>query len=55
MPQARKQIVQEEVSQVFHCVARCVRRAFLCGVDGFSGKNYEHRRGWVKERLRELS
>jgi REP element-mobilizing transposase RayT len=24
-------------------------------VDGYSGRDYEHRRGWVKERLKELS
>jgi len=55
MPQARKTIVYEGVAQVFHCVSRCVRRAYLCGVDAPSGRSYEHRRGWVRERLRELS
>jgi len=55
MPNLRQNIVIEGVPQVFHCVSRCVRRAFLCGVDGYSGRDYEHRRGWVKERLKELS
>ncbi len=53
--QARKVIVDEPVPQVFHRVSRCVRRAFLCGEDSYSGRSYEHRRGWVRERLRELS
>ncbi len=55
MPQARKVIVDESIPQVFHCVSRCVRRAFLCGEDAYSGRSYEHRRGWVRDRLRELS
>lgn len=44
-----------EESGVYHCVSRCVRRAFLCGEDSYTGKNYEHRREWVREQLRELT
>nr|MDT0250914.1 hypothetical protein [Endozoicomonas sp.] len=32
----------------------CVRRAWLCGQDDFSGNNYEHRRQWVIDRLQLL-
>ena len=39
----------------YHITSRCVRRAFLCGVDHYSGKNYEHRRQWVVDRIRLLS
>ena len=34
--------------------ARCVRRAFLCGVDAESGDSFEHRKAWVEERILEL-
>ena len=55
MPQPRSSQISLSDTPYYHCVSRCVRRSFLCGVDSYSGQSYEHRRGWVEERLLFLS
>ena len=40
---------------VVHCVQRCVRRAFLTGFDKDSGKDYQYRREWIRERMEKLA
>ena len=55
MPQARKRLISLIDTPFYHCVSRCVRRSYLCGEDDYSGQNYEHRQGWVEERLLYLS
>lgn len=52
---ARKDIVAEGVERAYHCTIRCVRRSFLCGFDRLTGKNYDHRKKWIRERLILLS
>ena len=55
MPTPRKALVSLEDTPYYHCISRCVRKAFLCGVDRYTGQSYEHRRDWVESRLYELT
>lgn len=54
MPTPRSQQIAVEQTPYYHCISRCVRRAFLCG-NNDRGQNYEHRRGFIENRLRLLS
>ena len=51
----RCHLVAPGAAGTFHCVARCVRRAFLCGEDPLSGRCFDHRKAWLESRLLELA
>lgn len=55
MTMARRTIVRPGQPGVFHCVSRCVRQAFLCGFDRSTGRNLDHRKEWIRLRLKELA
>lgn len=51
----RYKTVDESSVGSYHCINRCVRRAFLCGRDQVTGKSYEHRRKWIEDRMAFLA
>ncbi len=51
----RRQIMNKRQVGTYHCFSRCVRRAFLAGVDWVTGKDLSHRKDWVRVRLEELA
>jgi len=51
----RRTQVSLEATPYYHCIARCVRRAFLCGEDSYSGVNFDHRRQWLTDRIKLIS
>ena len=52
---ARREIVADGEVGAYHCMARCVRRAYLCGRDSLTGKSFEHRKQWIEQSLEQLA
>jgi len=55
MTRPRKALISLSDTPYYHITSRCVRRAYLCGVDHYSSQSYEHRRQWVVDCVRLLS
>jgi len=44
-----KFLINPSGTPLYHCMSRCVRRAFLCGDEG------AHRKQWIEDRMREFA
>jgi len=55
MTVARETQINLDSTRYYHCISRCVRRAFLCGEDPVTRKNFDHRKEWVVEKLAFLA
>jgi len=55
VPHPRCTQIDIHATPYYHCIGRCVRRAFLCGTDRRTGQSFEHRKGWLVELLADLT
>ena len=51
----RREIFADDEIQAFHVINRCVRRTFLCGKDRKTGRDFSHRKQWLRDRLEVLA
>jgi len=54
MTRPRSELIAPETTPYYHVISRCVRRAFLCGEDRYTGQNFDHRKAWIIERIHYL-
>ena len=51
MATPRYKLVDNTTALGYHLVSSCVRRAWLCGYDKRTGRDYSHRKRWLVERM----
>lgn len=54
MTRPRSQLVSLDATPYYHCISRCVRRAFLMGKDE-NGTSFDHRKTWLVARIKFLA
>jgi len=52
---ARADVFAPDEIAIVHVISRVVRRCFLLGDDPQTGKNFDHRKVWIEDRLQQLS
>ena len=55
MTRPRSHIAPPDTPGAYHCVQRCVRRAFLCGIDHYTGRSFEHSKAWIETRIQVVA
>ena len=55
MTNSRRHLINAETTPYYHIMTRCVRRAFLCGQDELTGRDFSHRRQWLEDRMYALT
>jgi REP element-mobilizing transposase RayT len=55
MATPRSNQVDLSVTPYYHCMSRCVRQSYICGIDKLTGKDYSHRKEWIINRLKLLT
>lgn len=55
MTTARSTQIDLTSTSYYHCISRCVRRAYLYGKDPITGKDYSYRKAMVVDKIKQLS
>ena len=55
MTRKRESLISLSDTPYYHCMARCVRRAYLFGEDSATGRSFDHRKAWVVDKLAFLA